>query len=219
MSGPDLPFPVPGSNAIGSFQIGVSPIGDITAFNPWLTVMSQYANSPRLTTLLLNFASYLDPTQNIDDFFDDIMNIDTAVGYGLDVWGRILAVNRVLKVGAAPRYFGFKEGLPDYDPFDTSPFYSGQALTQNFSLSDDGFRVLLLAKAFANICDNSIPAINTVLRTLFGSAGRCYCTDLGGMEMTYTFEFPLTPVQQSIIYQSGVLPKPTGVNVTVVAPV
>jgi len=36
------------------------------------------------------------------------------------------------------------------------------------------------------------------------------------MMMTYTFEFPLSPVELAIVQNSGVLPKPTGVAATVV---
>ena len=36
------------------------------------------------------------------------------------------------------------------------------------------------------------------------------------MTMTYTFEFALTPVEQAIVEQSGVLPRPTGVSSSVV---
>src|SRR4051812_42839886 len=98
MSGPDINRPRPGSNAIGSFSIGVSPIGTIPSFDYWLTVISQYANSPILDTLVQNINESIDPTVNIDAFFDNMWNIDTAIGYGLDVWGRILGVSRTLAV-------------------------------------------------------------------------------------------------------------------------
>lgn len=217
MTGPPYPFPpAPGSNAIGSFTIGVSPIGTIREFDVWETVISQYANSPIITTLINDLADAIDPTVNIENFFDQIMNVDTAEGYGLDVWGRIVGVNRVLKVASGPRYWGFYQGLPDYDPFMQSPWYMGQPLTTNYALTDDGFRVLILAKAFANICDGSINAINVLLKTLFGSSGKCYCTDGLDMTMTYTFEFPLSPLQASIVENSGVLPRPVGVEASVV---
>jgi len=217
MSGPDLPRISADSNEIGLFQIGASQIGDIPQFDVWQTIISQYANSPILTTILLNLFQYLDQTVNLENFFDQVLNIDTAVGYGLDRWGRVLAVNRVLSIGIGPKYFGFDEGL-DYDSFGPggqSPFYSGQKLTQNYLLSDDGFRVLLLAKAFSNICDGSIASINRLLVMLFGSSGRCYVVDSGGMAMIYKFEFPLSPLQYAILVQSGVMPRPTGVQATV----
>lgn len=220
MTGPAYPpGPAPGSNAIGTFAIGSSPAGTIPSFDWWTTVLSQYANSPIITALISNVFDYVDQTKNLDDFFDAMWNVYTARGYGLDCWGTIVAVNRVLHIGLGPKYLGFDEGgTLDYDPFNQSPWYSGQKLTNNYILTDDGFRVLILAKAFANICDGSIPAINHILQTLFGNFGKCYCTDVGGMEMTYTFEFVLSAVQYAILTQSGVLPTPTGVSYTVVQP-
>ena len=221
MSGPDYPpqpSSVPWSNVIGAFAIGRSPIGSIKPFDIWRTIVSQYGNSTILTTLILNFQDCLDQTRNIDEFYDDVMNINTAVGYGLDVWGRIVAVNRVLKIAAGPPYFGWKEGI-DYQPFGPGgigPFYSGGKLTDNFLLSDDGFRVLILAKAFSNICDGSIKSINRLLLTLFGSAGKCYVRDNLNMSFDYVFEFALSALQLSILTNSGVFPKPTGVSYNVV---
>ena len=36
------------------------------------------------------------------------------------------------------------------------------------------------------------------------------------MVMTYTFDFPLSPVEIAIVSQSGVLPRSTGVSATIV---
>jgi hypothetical protein len=216
MSGPRLNQPTAGSNAIGSFIIGVSPLGDIPQFDIWSTIISQWANSDALTEIIQDFNAAVDQTYNFQNFFDLMWNVDTAEGYGLDVWGRIVGVNRVLQVLIGPRYFGWEEGLPDYDPFNTSPFYSGEQLTGNYILNDDGFRVLILAKAYSNICDGSIQSINRLLNMLFGLSGKCYVIDNGDMSMVYRFEFPLTPLQAAILLNSGVMPRPTGVSVTVV---
>ena len=217
---PPRPGDQSGTNAIGSMIIGTSPIGDIRPFDVWTTVMSQYANSPRLMALVTNFQDDIDQTKNFDEFFDFIWNVDTAQGIGLDIWGRIVAVNRVLTIGIGPPFFGFDEGnaAADYTGFNDGPFYSGQKASGNFILTDDGFRVLILAKAFSNICNASIPSTNFILRYLFGSSGRCYCTDGLDMTMTYTFEFAPTPVQVSILTNSGVFPRPSGVTYTLVKP-
>lgn len=202
------------SNAIGQFVIGESAIG-ATPFAWEDTVFSQYANSPVLLALLESFNDNVDPTGPMDNFFDQLWNVDSAQGYGLDVWGRIVGVNRVLQ--AAPtKYLGFNEmGAVDIDPFGQSPLFSGHLSTSNFSLSDDAFRLLILAKAAANIWDGSIPGLNLILRLLFPGKV-AYCTDGGDMTMTYTFAFALTPVELGIINNTGVLPRPAGVSATVV---
>jgi hypothetical protein len=179
------------------------------------TLVSQYATSPSIVRLIDNFNDWVDPSANIDAFYDLVWNVDTAVGYGLDVWGRIVGVGRVLQISVAGKYFGFDEATNiSADPFNTSPFYSGQQINNNFVLADDGFRVLVLAKAFANICDGSIPAINHILLTLFPGRGNCCISDGRNMTMTYTFPFKLTPVEAAIVAQSGILPRSSGVACT-----
>jgi hypothetical protein len=215
VSGPDLNRIVADSNAIGTFKIGVSPLGTLEKFDYWATVISQYANSPVLMQLISNWNDYVDQTANLDLFFDNVFNIATAQGHGLDVWGRILNVVRTLQI-AVSRNFGFVEGAPSADPFNVSPFYIGDPLTTNFNLSDDAYRTLLYAKALANISDGSIKSINQLLLNLFPHRGNCYVTDGQNMTMTYTFRFVLTPVEAAIVSQSGVLPKPTGVLASVV---
>lgn len=214
---PYPPPPAPGSNAIGTFAIGGSPIGTIPPFDFWKTIISQYANSPRLVGIIESFFGAVDQTKNLDSFFDLMWNVYTAVGYGLDCWGTIVGVNRTLHIGTGTKYLGFDEGgTLDYDPFNQSPWYSGQKLTQNFIMDDDGFRTLIIAKALSNICDGSIPTINKIMRLLFGSSGKCYVVDSGGMAMVYKFEFQPSAVQLAILTQSGVMPTPTGVSFTVV---
>lgn len=216
MSGPTYPLPpAPGSNAIGSFAIGLSPIGTIAWFDRWDTVISQYGNSDRLNTFAGAVAS-VDPTENFDAFYDYIWNIETAQGEGLDILGRIVGVQRILHVQTTGTFLGFQEQGITVGTFGESPFYDGSTLTSNYALSDNSFRQLIYAKALSNISDGSISSINEVLRKLFPGRGNAYCTDGEDMTMTYTFAFTLTEVEAAIIVQTGVLPKPAGVTATVV---
>lgn len=217
MTGPDIFRPGPDSNAIGNFVIGVSTIGDIPSFDVWKTVLSQYANSPILTQLIENIDEYLDQTINFQSFFDLVMNVDTAQGYGLDTWGRIVNVSRTLSVSNPDSsYLGFVEAAPTSQPFNQAPFYSGQQINSNFILSDTAYRTLIFAKALANICDGSIPAINQILLNLFPNRGNCYVVDGLDMSMAFKFEFVLSAVELAIISQSGALPTSTGVSLTVI---
>lgn len=216
MSGPDINRPRPGSNAIGSFIIGVSPIGTIIPFDYWDTIAGEYANSEIITTLIGNMDEYVDQTANLDQFYDTVFNVATAVGYGLDIWGKIVDVSRILDVPQGADYFGLEEAEPGSNPLNTQPFFSGQQLTNNFILSDSSYRVLIYAKALANICDGSIPAMNQILLRLFPNRGNCFVTDGLDMTMTNTFQFALSEVELAIVAQSGALPKPTGVSMTIV---
>lgn len=217
MSGPPYPHPnpPPGSNAIGKFQIGVSPIGTIYPFDIWSTVLTQYANSTTLAKLITNFSAYLDFTKLFDDFFDDIWNIDTAQGIGLDIWGRIVGVSRILQIVVGTN-FGFEEA--GGDGFNQSAFYSGPGATSNYSLSDSAFRLLILAKALFNISDGSVASTNAILRSLFPGRGNTYVVDNFDMTMTIVFVFQLSPVELAIVENSGVIPRPAGVLLTIQQP-
>jgi hypothetical protein len=216
-AGPPYPHPnpAPGSNAIGAFQIGVSPIGTIPPFDLWATVISQYANSQTLDSLLVSINAALDPTLNLDNFYDFIWNVMTAQGVGLDIWGRIVGVTRVVAIPAGSSFFGFNEAS-SWTGFGQGGFFSGQTITATFSLPDDQFRTLILAKAAANICDGSIPGINAVLLALFPHRGDCFVTDGQNMTMTFQFNFVLTAPEVAILSTPGILPKPVGVASTLV---
>lgn len=204
--------------AVAEKAIAAAPPSAITPaaayyFDPAITVLSQYANSPLLTTLVDDFAQWLDPASRFDAFYSMIWNIDSAQGFGLDIWGRILGVDRVLQVPAGV-YLGFDQDA-DAKPFGFGILYGGGRSTDNVALTDTAYRTLLLAKAALNITDASIPAINTILLNLFGNG---YVRDNLDMTLTYVFSQTLTPLQTAIVFQSGVLPKPCGVSFTVEQP-
>lgn len=220
MSGPPYPHqnPAPGSNAIGIGAIGIMQIGAIPEFDVWTTVLMQYANSPRLTSLIESYNASVDMTKPVSDFFDFMWNVLTAQGYGLDVWGRIVGLEggRTIQVPGNASLFGFNEaGASSWTGFDQGTFYTGQALNTNFVLTDPDFRRLILAKAAGNISDGAIPSVNQILLALFPGRGDCYVADGLNMQLTYTFRFPLTPVEFAIVSQVGVLPNAAGIVINV----
>jgi hypothetical protein len=183
------------------------------------TILSQYANSSTIVQLIHNMNCYIDPSADIDAFYDLIWNVDTATDKGLDIWGKIVGLEngRLLQIPSDEVNFGFSEaGAGNATPFNEGVFYDGTSITQNYSLTNDAFRTLILVKALANISDGSIPSYNRLLQNLFPGRGRCYIEDLGNMQMLYTFEFYLNPYELAIITQSGALPRPTGVLASVV---
>lgn len=152
---------------------------------------------------------------NFARFYAKVWNVDTAVDFGLDILGRIVDVGRLLQVPSNQTTFGFKgSGL---QPFNQAPFYNPQSDTQSFELPDEAYRILVLAKAFANVSATNAPTLNALIQQLFPNRGRCYTMDLGGMAMRYVFEFQLTDVEYSILTRSNVMPSPAGVRVDVLS--
>jgi hypothetical protein len=221
MSGPPYPRFAkgagPGQNGIGSFVIGSSPIGIIPTFDPWIPIISQYKNSPAIDAQILAFNAAMDQTNNIQNLWQLVWNINTAQGYGLQVLGRIVGVNNTIEFpSGAALPFGFEEP-ESWVGFGQGGFYSGGGTTVNFTLSDTDFRTLVKAKAASNICNGSIPAMNNILMTLFPNRGNAFIINNQNMSIVYNFEFQLNVVEQAILSQSGVLPEFTGIATSIVS--
>lgn len=147
------------------------------------TIVSQYANSPTILSLIGSFNAAVDPSDDIDNFIAHVWQVDTASGVFLDrVWGRIVGVLRTIQTTPAT------------------------------VLTDDQYRLLILLKALSNISVATCPAINTLMLTWMEGRGRCYVNDLGNMEVRYMFEFALEPFEIVIITQSGIFLRPAGVG-------
>lgn len=175
------------------------------------TVISQFGNSPTIMQLIESFNEYIDPTTDFDTFFDFVWNVDTAQGFGLDIWGRIVGVGRELTIPGTVTYMGFEEGT-GAQPFNQAPFFDGVASTQSYTLADPAYRTLILVKALANISACTARSLNTLLQSLFAGRGRTYVVDTGGMQMRFVFEFALLPYEIAILTQSGVVPRPAAVD-------
>jgi hypothetical protein len=194
------------------------------------TLLSQYASSPTIVSLLESFNDAIDPSADLTAFYNNIWNVSTAVGSGLDIWGAIVGVSRYLEVDAPRNYFGFNEALippPEAQTFPplswrdvTLPtpnnagiFYSGYQDGSTYELPDPDYRKLILVKAAANISNLSVPAINALLRAEFSDSGkRIYVQDNLNMTYQYVYSAPLTAVEIAIIVNSGVFPRPAGVQ-------
>ncbi len=185
------------------------------------TVISQYGQSPTIRALIDSMDGSIDPRADLDAFYTHYWNIDTATGQGLDIWGRIVGVSRLLRVdtGTDP-IVGFDTGNIPYD-WRTMSYgrwaNNGEGTGgQAFELNDTAYRILILVKALANISATNARSLNALLQNLFPNRGRVYVRDLGGMAMQFVFNFALSPVERAIVSQSGVLPHPAGVFYTIV---
>ena len=70
------------------------------------TLLSQYANSPTIIGLISTFNDAVDPSVDLDNFYRVIWNVDTAVGFGLDIWGKIVNISRLLQVETLEQNLG-----------------------------------------------------------------------------------------------------------------
>lgn len=173
----------------------------------------QYQNSTTLCMLVDFIYQHYDTQAVIDKFYDFVINLDTARGFGLDIWGRIVGAGRYLNVKPQTKYFGFDTPNNSFSTFNYAPFRNGEPETSTYRLDDEAYRKLILVKAMANIVRPNAPTINRMLQYLFDKR-RCYVLDLGDMAMRYVFAFYLQPYERAII-ESEYFPRPAGVRVEI----
>lgn len=176
------------------------------------TIMSQYANSPIIIALIEGINDLVEPDTVLDSFYNKVINLSTATGYGLDVWGRIVGINRTVNTDLAnDSYFGFNE-TGYYSPFNDKPFNGNGGSFTAYPLPDNLYRQLIFIKAYANIIYATAPNINKFLYYIFGGK-RAYYLITGVMQAKYVFEFTPTSFERLIIFTLGVLPVPCGISV------
>ena len=213
------------SGAFVSFVISTGPPIASSAFDIQATVISQYANSPTLIQLIQNLGQYFDQSTNFAEFYTSVWNIQTAAGFGLDIWGKIVGVSRLLNIPNTTLYVGFENSHspPDWQTMGSNQppqpavggaLYTGYNATTAYLLPDNAYRQLILAKAFANICTTTAPAINQILQNLFGN-GNAWVLNTGSMSISYNLNFTPSAIQLAILEQSGVIPTPPGVSFVV----
>lgn len=168
-----------------------------TEFMPF--IQSQYSASTRIISILESCREHILPDADIVSFFDNIFNIETASGVGLDIWGNIIGVSRF---------------VPDY-----------QDSTTIYTLTDEQYRTVLFYKAGANIMDATLYSLNYLLKKLYpdyrcfvrnannyvNDDGRYY--DSNPMEIEYVFiDTDLSDLEKSIFSLVGAFGKGAGVH-------
>ena len=149
---------------------------DFTSFDAWdiaETVQSQYATSKRMRAVIDAFWQAINPKSDIDLLYKKLVNPRTAEGYGLDIWGRIVAIGRsYLAVDDGTPYFGFDppEGVKNerLNTFGNAPFY--KQIYGKVRLADPMFRTYVFLKALINIGDSSLASLNRAVKLLFPDA-------------------------------------------------
>ena len=149
---------------------------DFTSFDTWdiaETVQSQYATSKRMRAVVDAFWQAINPKSDIDLLYKKLVNPRTAEGWGLDVWGRIVAIGRsYLAVEDDNPYFGFDppEGVKNerLNSFGNAPFY--KQIMGKVRLADTMFRTYVFLKALINISNSSLASLNQAVKLLFPDA-------------------------------------------------
>ena len=174
------------------------------------TIQSQYGASPHIKGIIESFAKLIDPTGDIDEFYQKVYDPRTAEGIGLDIWGIIVGANRFISVEYADviNFFGFDGS--DLQPFNLAPFWTQEGSTLIYRMSDAAFRQMIFLKAAANIGNATLPFLKTMLNQIYD---RSTIINLGNMHVRVIFEnYNNDPYAFAILTQYGLLPLGAGVG-------
>lgn len=150
-------------------------------------IYHQYAHSEKLVNFINNMETFLSCGNDLWNIYNYVFNINSASGFGLDIWGDILNVSRSLNI-----------------------VIDEQA--QQYTMTDEEYRIILKLQALKNISDATPRSIKNSLNLVFAEYGNIYVSDLGNMKMRYTFEFLLPEIIYVILRQTNVIPRPAGVG-------
>lgn len=153
-------------------------------------IIWQYDNADNLKSLINAKNEYYN--KNLKDFWnsiiDEFLNIQTALDWGLNLWGQILKVNRTYNVNG-----------------------------QNITLSTELYRKLILGK-LQLIHSNGTPVeINKYLNFIFKehitpTSPAAFVRDNLDMSVYYVLNFEPTDEELALIYSRKFLPTPAGVE-------
>ncbi|MBO7732877.1 MAG: DUF2612 domain-containing protein [Methanobrevibacter sp.] len=173
---------------------------DTIEVNPSLSyttrLIGQYANSPVMLKLANGLGTLFDDSPFIKNWYDVIFNLETANGYGLDVWGAILNRSREFIYNGNRYYLQGAQTIGGVD-------FTAEQM-------ENLYRKVLQLTAMRYIGNASIASLNTLIQFIFKDDGECYCLEYGTMYIRYVFRFYLNDVQKAII--ETIDPHPSGVE-------
>ena len=178
------------------------------------TIQSQYAASPHLTALVEAFWQALKPDADIKSIYDNMVNLDTAAGFGLDVWGRIVAIGReYVALSEDNKYLGFKPsaGITNdrLNSFNNAPFY--RKIDGKITLNDKAYRTYILIKAMINIGDGTLASINQMLAYMFPDIDIC-CVHADTMTLRLVVKGKISAADKTALLNLQWLPAGVGLE-------
>ena len=176
------------------------------------TILFQYSSSSIIKAVIEGVNDLIKPDEDINLVYNEMFNILSAQGVGLDFWGVKIGIGRKIKIQSTVDEndsFGFYGS--ELNAWDTVPFFSEKE-GDVVKLEDNAYRELLLIKAAANISRTDIASLENLLERLYSGRGKFYFLEIGVMKLRYIFEFYLTPYEESLAMRRDLPPKPAGVT-------
>lgn len=147
----------------------------------------QYDQAPNLSALLKSSDAFVQ--NNVSKFWEDweknVFNIRTADTFGLNLWGKILGVERIKYTNDAGETVAF---------------------------TDDMYRLLLLARVMKFNSNGSLKSINDYLQFVF-EGKPVFCVTNNDMSIRIILYYHPSTEDMAVIQSDGFIPVPAGVLV------
>lgn len=178
------------------------------------TVQSQYAASPHIRALVDSFWEAINPEADINEIYEKMVDPDTAVGFGLDVWGRIVAIGReYIALDESTKYLGFNPlaGVtnPRLNSLNNAPFY--RPVDGKVRLADNAYRTYIFIKALINIGTGTLASINEMLALMFPDTKIC-CVHVDTMVLRLVIQGKISVADKTALLQLPWLPAGVGLE-------
>jgi len=182
-------------------QLLANEFTEATGFAVWLTEkMRSYDNAG-------DWLQYL----------HDNLDIYTAEGHWLDVFGLIIGQGRAVANAIPVEFFGFQE-TPFAVGFGEGRFWDGkESLFASSILSDPEYRIILLAKVAFNFANVTLTGIAESLSIIF-ETNDLTVTNNGTANIDIFINKSLSNSEQNLIQVLDILPRASGVSVNVTFP-
>lgn len=140
----------------------------------------------------------------------DVLSINDATGYALDLIGRHVGVSRVLPSAITKEYFGWLEDNTALS-FDIGEFYRhGDALTASVVLNDSDYRFFIKTKITKNYQSGEISNIVKSIKFVIGKHGNIIDSQNMTMNVLVSSD-QLNSLTLYAISKMDILARPVGV--------
>jgi len=164
----------------------------------------QYNEAANIQSLLEKKQEWTDQnvTQFINDWYDNVYNLNTTNEFGLQVWAIILGVKFDLATVTITQAFGFDHN----GTFDTSTF----APENGTSLTIEQRRTILKFRYLYLTTNATIDKIDSAVKAILGNTAMVY----DNLDMTLTVAMANYPdfYTKFILDNYNVIPRPAGVE-------